>query len=1291
MTTILIATASISTIAAIVLLAIMLRKRTKGCSTQQTDPNDCAREFEALFEHIPTGIYIRAIDHGKLTYKFSNHAIKDIYGDCFASSPLWDQQEEDYYDNLLNGRKNELTFQRTLFDPESGEKSSYECSKRLFEHSSGLCGIVTVMTDTNESNAKQHELNEARSNLVISLDPNTSFMWCLNVKDGNFYRLDQGIIAGKGTSFDNAVTMISAADRHVFTDAIERLMMGESTRETVTFGQTDPLTAEQHYYRCSMGIVKHSNGTLKRIVGIRTDITDEHFTESRNRELMLNVELAVNSTDISIIKYDVARNRYTPLYGNDIIGADTTFEQVRDMMHPDDRKLLVEQARRLLSGESSKESGTYRLLDRSTNLYRYVVCEIGGVVSKNSHKVEVLYGTCKDVTERIEQEREQDAIRVSFSSAIQLLNVVVWEYDWSTAQMKVNDGSGTMQTTIPDLKKTLNDCIHPDYAVQFSDFVDRIRKGEAVGQKTIVKFRPAVDAPFDYCELTALNRTGDDGQPTTTTGTIKNINDIVDWEERLDKQLNLLETIYRNIPIGLQMCDREGNIVMINDTCAEILGIKDKSVVTGKNIMAKEHLSEIMDDVSKTHTTQSLVSQMDFSTIGDVSEKQGTATLETTITPILDHAGETDGYMLTIADVTKRIENKQLMRNVFLKYETIFNTIASGIIIIDNYKRIVELNNAAAELFGLDDLSLVEGEQMTLLKIIPDPIKTMLTNFEPVDTIVEYDFDKVRANNYYTTSRSSKIMLHLTSRPMIDKNNTTSGTIFTFNEVTDDVRLNRHYKLLFDKLQDIIDILPVSVIIFNAEGRVILSNNRSKELFGRMVGQPNEFNIFDSQLLPTDVIEQMKRGKDQTFEMMLPARAGEQVGAADFNRPFRFTTRQLRNTDSQSDDTVLFIDSIGTATPSNEAIHSICPNSPNCWKGNLIANISHEFRTPLNAIIGFSELLTSESLNEHNNEQIKQYGRIVVSNAKQLLNLTTELVNLSQLDSGTIKIENDTIDVVALLDTIALSFSLEVSEGVSIKVDNRYRRCTVTNDSQRITQVTNNLMSNAVKFTRSGSIVLGYSVVDNGLLICVDDTGCGIEERFKRLVFDRFERFDPLDEGAGLGLPISLSIVNGMEGRIGFVSEENQGSHFWFWIPCSVIDCEPLAFDTADSQSDADNRSDGRVLVADNNPLFVEELAHVAPHCTIDYSTNGIETVEKTAITRYKMILLNAELTGVDGFEVARLIREFDLHTPLYVTSYYGNETDKQRAKESGCNGYLVRPTDDPVLKELLNRPIEKQ
>jgi signal transduction histidine kinase len=223
-------------------------------------------------------------------------------------------------------------------------------------------------------------------------------------------------------------------------------------------------------------------------------------------------------------------------------------------------------------------------------------------------------------------------------------------------------------------------------------------------------------------------------------------------------------------------------------------------------------------------------------------------------------------------------------------------------------------------------------------------------------------------------------------------------------------------------------------------------------------------------------------------------------------------------------------------------------------KTAFIENISHELRTPMNAIVGFTEIAQTEGTSS---EEIKQYLEIILNSSKQLLSIVNDVMDTSLLESGNSFVYNEQFDVNQLMDNVHSYFQPLMKKDVKLEIKRESTDLAIYTDKEKLTRVFHNLVNNAIKFTYKGSIEFGYHVGKKDIIFFVKDTGVGIKPELHKTIFERFKQAEielaNRTGGTGLGLSICKEMLKLLGGKIWLESESGKGANFYFSMPIDKV------------------------------------------------------------------------------------------------------------------------------------------
>ena len=491
--------------------------------------------------------------------------------------------------------------------------------------------------------------------------------------------------------------------------------------------------------------------------------------------------------------------------------------------------------------------------------------------------------------------------------------------------------------------------------------------------------------------------------------------------------------------------------------------------------------------------------------------------------------------------------SEKILRNIY-------KNLPAGVELYDKDGYLVDINDKELEIFGLSDKNEALRVNLFDNPNIPSEVKEKLRAKEDVDFSIDYDFSKI--SQYVNTRRNGIINLTTKVTALYDSQNQFINYLFINIDTTETT--NAYTKIQeFENLFLLIgDYAKVGFAHFN----VLTRDGYAQDTWYRNLGEkegtpmPQVIGVYahvvpEDQAVLKNFVGEVKTGKATSLR--------KEVRVCRENGKYTWTSINVMVRDYRPQDGIIEMLCINyDITPLKETEQKLIiardkAEELDRLKSAFLANMSHEIRTPLNAIVGFSSLLAeTDSRNER-----QEYIKIVQENNELLLQLISDILDLSKIEAGTFNFVYTNVDVNETCAEIIKSMSMKVSKGVELIFEEPLPECYLYTDKNRFTQVISNFINNALKFTQQGCITLGYEQVSHQKIkFYVRDTGMGIPEEKQKSVFERFVKLNTFVQGTGLGLSICKSIVSQMGGKIGVDSTEGVGSCFWFTHPYHAAD-----------------------------------------------------------------------------------------------------------------------------------------
>ncbi|MBF0523022.1 MAG: PAS domain S-box protein [Candidatus Omnitrophica bacterium] len=663
--------------------------------------------------------------------------------------------------------------------------------------------------------------------------------------------------------------------------------------------------------------------------------------------------------------------------------------------------------------------------------------------------------------------------------------------------------------------------------------------------------------------------------------------------------------------------------------------------------------------------------------------------------------GKVDHIDLRVEDITQRkrverdlIESKEL-------FKTVFDNTAAAITVTDRNEKIVAWNPFAEkmlemgkeELFNMPVKDLYPPEEWRRMRSFRIRRKGMLSDIET----------RVYKRNKEILDVSVSISV------LRDSEGNVSGAIGIIRDITSQKAAEQKIKESENKIRVILDNSAVAITLTDDQERVISWNKFTEHLLG--MKHKDLYLKPVSSLYPEDEWKKIrsedirKLGSKHHFETKVIKKGGEVIDVD-------LSVNVLKDANERIVGSVGILQDITDQKKAKEILvqAKLAAESANTTKSLFLANMSHEVRTPMNTILGMIDLTLDTPLNE------EQKDNLVVAKeaAKNLLNLLNDILDLSRVESGKIKLENIEFHLHNVIKNVCKGMAVLVREKdleIVLNLDPQ-APALVKGDPLRLRQILINLINNAIKFTASGRITTSVHVVssnDNEALLqfSVKDEGIGIPKDRQDKLFNVFTQVDDSTTrkygGTGLGLAICKRLSEMMGGRIWVDSEDGKGSTFSFTANFEIVHKDPSAFlieqdaQEMDESFLKDKLKGLKILLAEDNLVNQRMTAKILEKqgWIVEAVDNGQAAVEKIDKDHFDVVLMDSQMPVLDGFEATKMIRSNEektgKHVPIIALTGRAMEEDRKKCFEIGMDGFVSKPIDRKKLFEEIANIFKKR
>ncbi len=513
------------------------------------------------------------------------------------------------------------------------------------------------------------------------------------------------------------------------------------------------------------------------------------------------------------------------------------------------------------------------------------------------------------------------------------------------------------------------------------------------------------------------------------------------------------------------------------------------------------------------------------------------------------------------------------------------------------------------------------------------------------------------------------------------------------------------------RYEDLYNSIPVSYLTLNKYGNILDCNATAIQKLNTNRGYLINKSFYDfistqdKDKLYLHLIEVLKKSGQDQCELqihLIPDHSNENAAITE-NPVEPFTVLLDSKVFTDKDGKAICRTVLNNITDRKEMEHELKTakekaEENDVLKSAFLANLSHEIRSPMNGILGFTDWLIRAEISS---EEKDQYIDMIHKSGKRLMNTVDDIIAISKIETGTLKLESRETDLNKKLSELTQFFRPEAEKkGLQLQLDYSLppENTMILTDEGKLESILTNLIKNAIKYTDEGRIHLGCRKRASTIEFYVSDSGIGIPDDRIDGIFNRFEQADISDkrafEGSGLGLSIVKSYAQMLGGNVRVTSEEGKGSTFYITLPYKPADLTEKASpenETSLTSSHYDleaiRHQNLNILVAEDDDasfLVVKALLKNL-NCQITHTKSGTETIETCYQNPdFDLILMDIKMPEMNGYEASRKIREFNNEVYIIAQTAYAMKGAKEQSLKAGINDYIAKPIRFDSMMEAI-------
>ena len=990
-----------------------------------------------------------------------------------------------------------------------------------------------------------------------------------------------------------------------------------------------------------------------------------------------------------------------------------------ERVHPDDKADMAAGVRNYFTsrpdayGREATLTCEYRMRCKDGS-WKWMMSR-GNVVARDADGSPLrMTGTLSDITARKEYEKAQLQNLLDASPDVMIMINMKGEICYANGLAESLFGyprGQLMMKPIEMLVPLIHREAHVEFRRQFSAEINGTRlmapKGKAPRQVAGLR-RDGVEIPVEV-NLSSIAISGQ----AMVMATVRDISERKNAEASLLSSEERYRRIVETAAEGIWIIDLKGLTVFVNPRLSQMLDY-------AKEDFLGKPLTDFMDEegieIARLFLQQVEAGSSERSDLKFIRADGSVLWASMSATPIRDSNGTMTGAMAMLTDVSERRIAVDALTTNNHRLASIFNAVTNGVILQNKGREILERNAAANLMLGLFDNNLAPqewvwlGENGRRIRSETFPAEIAWRTGEAVRDVVL----GIRQKN------DEVMWLTVNAEPIREKDGSINQMVISFTDINERKRAADLLRQSEERLEEIIEAIPVAIFIKDAAGRLLLINHACEIQFGVKFSEV-QGQMADAFSHADELAAQLKADKRawenrillEQEELIWHVGKGEKRDIRTYRKPV-FT--QLGHADylicvcvdvTQHKRAERALRELNESLEERVAKRTVqldeakkAAEEANNSKGMFLANMSHEIRTPMNGVIGMAYLTLQTELTKKQ----RAYVEKIHYAGEYLLGIIDDILDFSKIDAGKLELEHTAVDLKKVLANLRNVVSNRAeTKGLQIVIQEVNDLPTnLVGDPLRLGQVLINLVSNAIKFSEKGEIKLAIEVLERNADSCqlrfaVQDQGIGIGKDNLKKLFNSFQQADTSTTreygGTGLGLVICKQIVELMRGEIGVESQPGDGSCFWFTVRLGLGHTTAFASKEIDATALAKMRADlhgKRILLAEDNPFNQQIASEILQQAGMEVviANNGHEALQLIRQQQFDCVLMDVQMPQMDGLQATRELRSDAAFRKLCIIAMTANATvqDRQDCIASGMSDFVTKPIQPAHLFTVMAR-----